>query len=110
MDSEEREIYHFLKQRKAEFTAAREICRRAGGKQPFRSNPEWAKPVLLRMVERGILDSDGNGHYRLKPPKQKNQMQRWVAPEIANALRKSGRQFDQVIMSDTELDDYYDKL
>jgi hypothetical protein len=110
MDSEEREIYHFLKLRKDEFMAAREICRRAGSKQMYRENAEWAKPALLRMVERGILESDGSGHFRLKAPKKTDRMQRWVAPEIANALRKSGRKFEQVIMSDTELDDYYDKL
>jgi hypothetical protein len=110
MDSEERDIYHFLKLRKDEFMAAREIGRRAGSKQTYRDNPEWAKPVLLRMVERGILDSDGSGHYRLRAPKQNDRMQRWVSPEIANALRKSGKKFEQVIMSDNELDDYYDKL
>ena len=110
MDSEEREIYHFLKQRKTEFTAAREICRRAGGKQPFRSNPEWAKPVLLRMVERSILETDGGGHYRIKPPKQNNRMQRWVSPEIAKALKRANGKFENVMISDTELDDYYDNL
>src|SRR5580700_6406451 len=103
MDSEEREIYQFLKQRRDEFTAAREICRRAGGKQLSREDPEWAKPVILRMVERNILESDGNGHYRLKPPQRGEKMKRWVSPAIANALRSSGRKFDHVIMSDSEM-------
>src|ERR1700733_4053326 len=99
MDSEERDIYNFLKLHKEEYIAAREICRRAGAKKAFRENPEWAKPVLLRMVERGILETDNGGHYRLKPPKQNDKMQRWVAPGIADALRKSGKRFESVIMS-----------
>jgi hypothetical protein len=110
MDSEEREIYHFLKQRKDEFTAAREICRRAGGKEFFRRNPQWAMPVLLRMVDRGILETDSGGHFRVKPPKKNDRMQRWVSPAIAEALRNKGEKFKNVIMSDLEMDDYYDKL
>jgi hypothetical protein len=110
MDSDEREIYHFLKLRNEEFIASREISRRAGGKQAFRQNAEWAKPVLLRMVERGILETDTNGHYRLKSPKRNDQMQRWVSPDVADALRRSGKKFESMIKSDTELDDYYDKL
>ena len=110
MDAEEREIYQFLKGWKNEFVSAREICRRAGGKHKYREDRDWAKPVISRMMERGIVESDGSGHYRLKSPKTKDQMKRWVAPQIADALKNSGKGFDTIIISEAELDDYYDKL
>ena len=51
MDADEREIYYYLKSRRNLFLSAREICRHAGGKNRFRKEPEWAKPVLIRMAE-----------------------------------------------------------
>ena len=67
MDADEREIFHFLKTWGSEFVGAKEICRRAGGKKKFYENPDWAKPLLMRMEERGIFESDSMGRYRIKP-------------------------------------------
>lgn len=90
MDSDEREIYQFLKSYGSEYIAAREICRRAAGRRRFNEEPEWAKPVLLRMEERGILESNSTGHYRIKPlPKNKEKDKRWVSPDIAKFLKDS---------------------
>ena len=49
MDSEEQEIFYFLKTWGEEFVNAKEIARRAGGKKKFHENPDWAKPLLMRM-------------------------------------------------------------
>jgi len=38
-----------------------EIARRAGIKKRFYDEPDWAKPVLMRMADRGILESDSSG-------------------------------------------------
>ena len=46
----------------------------AGGRR-FHEEPEWAKPVLLRMAERGILESNATGHFRIKPVRKKKQEQ-----------------------------------
>lgn len=111
MDSEEREIYFYLKSWRQEFISAREICRRAGGKRRFRVEPEWAKPVLTRMVEKGIAETDAAGHYRLKPIEKKlRKGKRWVSPQIARVLRESGKDFKEVIMDDDEMDRYYESL
>jgi hypothetical protein len=111
MDADEREIYYYLKSWKKEFISSREICRRAGGKKRFRQDEEWAKPVLLRMVEKGILETDTGGHYRLKPmDKRIRRSKRWVSPQIARILRESGKDFDAVLIDDAEMDKYYESL
>jgi hypothetical protein len=114
MDSDEREIYYFLKPYRHEFLSAREICRRASGKRRYRQDESWALPPLMRMVERGILETDPSGAYRIKPrPDSKDKLQRWISPEIKRTLRNSDKKFDQVIdltETEDELDAYYDSL
>jgi hypothetical protein len=110
MDADEREVYHYLKSWRNQFISAREICRRAGGKKRFYDEPDWAKPVLLRMVEKNILETDAAGSYRLKPVHGKNKRQKWVAPQIARILKESGKDFDESIKVDDQDFEYYDKL
>ncbi|MCU0786415.1 MAG: hypothetical protein MUF81_20710 [Verrucomicrobia bacterium] len=112
MDSDEREIYFYLKSWKQEFISSREICRRAGGKKRFRQEEEWAKPVLLRMAEKGILETDSGGHYRIKPMDMKmlRKGKRWVSPQVARILKESGKDFNSVLIDDAEMDRYYESL
>lgn len=112
VDAEEREIYYFLRGSRHEYISSREICRRAGGKKRFVSDPGWGKPVLNRMVERGILEMDPAGHYRIKPPEEEKAGKRkqWVSPQIARILTQSGKDFTHVVMSEDYLDRYYDNL
>jgi hypothetical protein len=90
MDGDEREIFHFLKTWGAEFVGAAEIARRAGNKKKFYEDPDWAKPVLMRMADRGLLQSDSQGRYRIKPLSRKDKNKRWVPPDIAKILEESG--------------------
>jgi hypothetical protein len=108
MDSEEQEIFYFLKTWGEEFVSAKEIARRSGGKQKFYKNPEWAKPLLMRMAERGVLESDTQGRYRIKPVAKKNKNKRWVSPDIAKILEASGVQVEGG--SEVGTDEYYDAL
>jgi len=114
MDADEREVYYFLKGWTNEFMTAKEICRRAGGKRRARLEPDWAKPALLRMVERGILETNPTGHYRLKPPpvSKDKKHRRWASPQVVQILKKSGRDFSDaiIIIDDKDLDEYYDSL
>ena len=108
MDSEEQEIFYFLKTWGEEFVSAKEIARRASGKQKFSKNPEWAKPLLMRMQDRGVLESDTQGRYRIKPVAKKHKDKRWVSPDIAKILEESGVQVEGG--SEVGTDEYYDKL
>ncbi|HUA69341.1 MAG TPA: hypothetical protein VMA13_12400 [Candidatus Saccharimonadales bacterium] len=112
MDADEREIYQFLKSWGTDFISAREICRRAGGRRRFNEEPEWAKPILLRMEERGIVESNASGHFRIKPVrKSKEKDQRWVSPDIAKILQEGGVEVESA-SEDSGLgsDEYYDQL
>jgi hypothetical protein len=107
MDADEREIYYFLKFRTRQFAPAREISLRAGAKRRFRSEPEWAKPALLRLVERDVLEADGEGRYRLKPmPKQDTTGKIWASQEILNLLKNSGKASGNLITVPDQ-DEYY---
>lgn len=97
MDADERDICLYLKGWAGQFVSVGEITRRAGGKRRYRDDPNWAIPILSRLVEKGILESDSTGHYRLKPRKEKDKSKRWVSPHIQKLLEKSGKSFDHTI-------------
>jgi hypothetical protein len=112
MDGDEREIFQFLKSRGEQFVGAREIARRAGGKRRFYDDADWAKPILMRMTERGILEDDALGRYRVKPVSRKGRNKRWVAPDIAKILQEGGVEGGVEGEGENELgsDDYYEQL
>ena len=108
MDSDERGIFEYLKTWGTEYISGMEIARRATNKRRFYKEPNWAKPVLLRMVDRGILESNPQGHYRVKPVSHKNKDKRWVAPDIAKILQESGVEIETG--DDMASDEHYDQL
>ena len=108
MDGDERDIFQFLKTRGTEFVGAMEIARRAGNKKKFYQDPDWAKVVLMRMGERGILESDSQGRYRIKPVSRKDKSKRWVAPDIAKILHESGVEVEAG--GDIASDEFYEEL
>ena len=108
MDADEREIFHFLKSWGGEYVGAVEIARRAGSKKRFHQDENWAKPVLMRMADRGILESDASGRYRVKPVSRKDKQKRWVAPDIAKILQESGVQVENA--DDVAGDEFYEEL
>ena len=112
MDGDEREIFQFLKSRGDQFVNAVEIARRAAGKRKFHEHPDWAKPILVRMAERGILESDIQGRYRVKPVSRKGRNKRWVAPDIAQILQEGGVETGVEAEGESEIgpDDYYEQL
>jgi hypothetical protein len=96
MDADQNAICLFLKTWPGQFVSRREICRRAGGKWRFREDENWALPILQRMVEDGIVESNDDGRFRLKhqgsaDPTKKRKL--WVSPAIKSILKDSGRDF-----------------
>lgn len=109
MDSDEREIFNFLKTTGKDYVSAREICRRAAGKKRFHDDPDWAKPLLLVMAERGILESDGLSRFRIKP-KAKRGGGRWISPDIAKLLKDKGVKVESKGDEELASDEHYDQL
>jgi hypothetical protein len=102
MDSDEREICLYLKGWPGQFVSVAEITRRAGGKRRAREDANWAIPVLSRLVEKGILESDSTGHYRFIARYKKQKKTRFVSPHIQKLLEKSGKSFQGVFEVDDE--------
>jgi hypothetical protein len=94
MDSDERDIFNYLKTWGEQFVSVREICRRAGTKARFAENADWAKPLLQLMMERGLLERDVVGRYRIKPKPKKHKKNRWVSPHIAGLLKEKGLELE----------------
>jgi hypothetical protein len=107
MDADEQAIIDYLKSWPGQFVAGREIGRRAGGKWRYRDNPAWAGSVLPRMVEKGMLESDSTGHYRLVRSSGKNsKVKQWVSPQMRKILEQSGKDFGEVLAPEDQ-DDFY---
>jgi hypothetical protein len=105
MDADQNEICQYLKSWPGQFVSRKEICRRAGGKWRYREDENWALPVLQRMLECRLVESNSTGHYRLlikEVNKEKNKKRLWASPAMRAILQKSGQNFG-VIDLDKEL-------
>jgi hypothetical protein len=90
MDSEEKDIFDYLKSWGRQFVSAREICRRAGGRKKWDKSPHWAMPLLNAMVDKNILETDSMAHYRIRPDEKTEKRERWLSPEVAKILKERG--------------------
>ena len=104
MDADERAIFEYLKTWGSDFVGAREVCRRAGNKRKFHEDPEWAKPLLNNMEERGILESNAQGKYRIKPSSEEEEGHHPASPEGAKTVDENG------VATNLSSDEHYDQL
>lgn len=110
MDGDEREIFNYLKTWGHTFINAAEIAKRAGNKKRYFEDHNWAKPVLMRMADRGILEHDIMGRFRIKPVSRKDKHKHWVAPDIAKILQESGVEMDDASQAEAGTDEFYEEL
>jgi hypothetical protein len=66
MNAEEKEIYEFLKQFGGRFVTVLEICQRAGNRNRYAQERNWAQPILRRMELDGFVESNETGEYRAR--------------------------------------------
>ena len=96
MDADQTAVCQFLNSWPGQFVSRKEICRRAGGKWRFREDENWAVPVLQRMVEDGIVESDDAGHFRLTTQASadaSNKRKLWLCPSIRTVLKARAGDF-----------------
>ena len=98
MTSEERDILGYMKSSPRAYYSAMEIARRAAGKKFYQESPDWAKGVLPHLVDKGVLEMDGAGHFRLKRHIESVEAKgrKWVSPHIARLLEQSKKDFKGV--------------
>jgi len=98
MTADERLITDYLKSWPKHFVSAREVARRAAGKRRFRDDPQWAHPVLARLIEQELVETDGLGHYRIRQQLvESRKRRRWVSPQMRRILERSGESFSEVL-------------
>jgi hypothetical protein len=66
MTTEEKEIYEFLKAFGDHFVSVLEICQRAGNRNRYAQDKNWAQPLLRRMELDGFVECDQMGGYRAR--------------------------------------------
>ncbi len=111
VDADESLICIFLKLHPGQFVSGAEICRRAATRKRYREDAVWALPVLKRLVEKKVIESDSMGHYRLIPPQQKgSKYRKWISPQIRRILEQSGKTFEVVSPEEDsgKVDQHYD--
>ena len=97
MDADEREVCDFLKAFPGQFISGREIARRAGGKWKFHDDPNWAVPVLSRLKDNQVIESNATGQFRLVEDRKKEKKKKWISPQIQKILDESGKDFSDVV-------------
>jgi hypothetical protein len=97
---EENEILLFLKSSPQDYFSAKEIGRRVGGKKKHRDAPLWAKPILIEMARRDLVETDEMGHYRVTRERPKPKIRKYISPQIRKILEQSGRQFGHDVVLD----------
>ncbi len=102
MDADERTICKYLQTCQNQFISIREISKRAAGRKRYQRDPEWAIAPTGRLLDRGVLESDGSNHFRLIPREKPKKPQKWIAPHIRNILERSGN-FTEVLQLDEDL-------
>ncbi len=104
MEADETDICNYLKSWPGTFVSGREIARRASGKRRFHVDPNWAVPILTRLVEEGIVESDSTGHFRLvrKDREKDKKNKRWISPQVRKILEKDPEKFQEYLIPDDE--------
>ncbi len=95
MDADEKDIITYLKVWSGQYVSAREIARKAASKKRFEKEPNWAVPVLGRLLEKGLVESDSRAHYRLLLGSKKEKPKRWISPHLQKILDKTGKDFSE---------------
>ena len=66
MNTQETEIFDFLKRFPHLFVSVNEISKNVGSRKKFNEDRAWARPFLRRMEMDGWVESNPFGEYRLK--------------------------------------------
>jgi hypothetical protein len=92
LSSNELEILDYLKSWPGKFVPLGEISRRAGGRQRFQEDSNWAKGLMARLVEAGLVKINERGHYlfaqkeKSPPPASKRHDPQKPAPLLKSCV------------------------
>ena len=61
---EEQQILHYLKSSPEAYFSTGQICKRACRRELYTKEPRWAVRFLAGLVDKKLVERDGQGHYR----------------------------------------------
>lgn len=106
MDYDERSVRIYLKSYPGQFVSARVISRRVGGRRRYYEDPLWVMPILNKLVDKGVVEADAQGHFTLKKQDSTDFRKRThISPQVKRILERSSRDFGKVIAIDEDEDD-----
>jgi hypothetical protein len=80
VNADETEILEFLKSFPDRFVASTEVAKRAGNRNRYALDKNWALPILRRMEIEGLVEANEVGEYR----------SRSAGPSFREALNQAG--------------------
>jgi hypothetical protein len=96
-DADAQCIMDYLGNYPEHFISEAEINRRADGKARFQENDRWCRHPLSRLLEAGMVLTDGYGKFRLKPAARNNpggKPPKFISPEMRTILENSSHHID----------------
>ena len=102
MDADEREVHNYLESYHGQYVSVKEICRRASTKKRYAQEPEWAREVLKRMKDQGLVESNMTGRYRLK--EAHGEKERHMSEETNKIIEEGAQQGQAGINIDVDED------
>jgi hypothetical protein len=96
LSKDEQCVYQYLKLWPDQFVSGIEISRRSDDKSRFLENPSWAGPALGQLLGLGLIETDGDGRYRLRAYStvMVGGKSKFIAPHLMHILANSGQKFD----------------
>jgi hypothetical protein len=64
LSSDELEILDFLKSFPGAYVPIVQVCRSASSRQRYKDAPNWANPLMSRLVEARMVEVNDRGHFR----------------------------------------------
>jgi hypothetical protein len=91
LSAEALEIITYLKTAPNKFVSMVEISRRAGGRRLFEDSQNWARNLMPRLLEAGLIEVNARGHYRYKVSAQPESNLQAAATPAPGARRKRAK-------------------
>jgi hypothetical protein len=89
-------ILQYLGNFPTQFISVMEIARRAEGRGRFKEEARWAHVAISQLLELSLIETDGNGRYRIKSRRKSKEAggNKFIAPAMREILEKSTRKID----------------
>jgi hypothetical protein len=96
-DSDSQCIFEYLRNYPDHFVSEAEISRRAGGKARFQEDDRWCRHALSRLMEAGLVLTDGYGKFKIKSVAKNGSDRRpkkFISPQMRAILENSPKPVD----------------